>query len=737
VAATTLAILGPLRQRWRSCLALLLAIWVGVAFNAYFPLTIRTLIDDAAARGDLGLFGRTVAILGLFFAVYGVVGIWRDRATASLVAWLLNELRRRMFEHLQRLPLTYFSGRQAGDILSHFSNDLGALEQPLRYSLPWSIHAASQIVVSLVILFLLNWRLALVSVAVLPLAMLGPKLFARRAAAASDDRRRREASLLGRTHEAIEGQTTVRLFGLRDLMASQFRASLAEVQQITAESSFLALLVGRSTSLGVVFGQVAVLVTGALLVLDGQLTVGALISFAGVLVNVGVSFGDLSNAIPEWLQTSGSARRIQALLGEEQELPDRPDAVAVAGLAEAIRFEHVTFTYPGGRGGLHDLSLTIPANTFVAFVGPSGSGKSTILNVLLRLREPSSGRVLLDGTPLQQVSEASLRRLMGVVSQETFLFNTSVRENIRLGLPTASEEQIEAAAAAARVRDFVQAMPQGYDTPVGEHGKLLSGGQRQRLAVARALLRDPAVLVLDEATSALDPATEAAFNETLAELGRGRTVISVTHRLSGITRADMIFVLDGGRVVEQGTHGQLVSREGAYYELWRKQSGFQFSDDGRAQITPERLGEVPLFLGVDKVDLDSLSRLFFTEEWRAGTTIYGQGEPGDKFYILVRGTAHLVQTGQDDGEDVLLETVQDGDFFGDAELLERGPRGHTARAATDCTTMALSGDHFRRLVEQAPLLRTIFQHIADVRSQRQETREAAVQGSAGWSDDAS
>ena len=264
-----------------------------------------------------------------------------------------------------------------------------------------------------------------------------------------------------------------------------------------------------------------------------------------------------------------STRPIEELLNEQPQVIDSPGAGTLPRLAQAIHFEDVCFSYTGQQAALNHVSFTIPAGHYVAFVGPTGAGKSTILNLLARFYDPTSGSVSFDGCDLRAVTQDSVRAQMGAVFQDTFLFNTTIRENIRLGRLGSTDAEVEAAAQLAEIDDFIAHLPDGYDTRVGEMGSLLSGGQRQRLAIARAILRDPAILLLDEPTSDLDPVTEAAINLTLRRLARDRTVIAVTHRLGAIQQADEIFVLDRGRLVEHGRHQELIAADGIYFELSR------------------------------------------------------------------------------------------------------------------------------------------------------------------------
>ena len=344
-------------------------------------------------------------------------------------------------------------------------------------------------------------------------------------------------------------------------------------------------LVGTASSSGVVLVQLVALGVGALLALEGSLTVGTLVAFISLLASVNKDAYNLTKKVaPSLIGATGGLQRIEDLLGQRPQVVDVPGAHPLPRLAREIRFADVTFSYNGGQSQLDHVSLTIPAGETVAIVGPSGAGKSTILSLITRLYDVTAGAVTIDGHDLRQVTQDSLRAQIGVVLQETFLFNTTVRENIRLGKLDATDAEIEAAARAAEIHDLIVSLPQGYDTPTGELGGLLSGGQRQRIAIARAILREPTILILDEATSALDPATEAAIIATLERLARKRTVLVVTHRLAAVQHADRIFVVDSGCVVEEGRHHELLDRRGLYHELWWKQHHSELD------VSPQRAG---------------------------------------------------------------------------------------------------------------------------------------------------
>ena len=374
-------------------------------------------------------------------------------------------------------------------------------------------------------------------------------------------------------------------------------------------------------------------------------------------------------------------------------------------ISREIAFQDVTFGYNETETNLTNINLRIPHGSYVAFVGASGSGKSTIIKLIMRFYDPRTGAITIDGKNIRSVTQQSLRAQMGIVFQENMLFNLSVRENIRLGNLEATDAEIEQAAKAAGIHDVIMNLPQGYDTFVGEGGGFLSGGQRQRLAIARALLRNPRILLLDEATSFLDPANETAINQTIRNIARTRTVISVTHRLSSVQEADKIFVLDKGRIIEQGTHKELLNQEGSRYrDLWQNQTGFILSEDGmNAEITVNRLKNIPIFQEMNDDFLDSLVPMFVSEYYPANRLVIEEGDPGDKFYILVRGKVEVSKR-LADGQDKQLAILQDGDFFGEIALLKDVPRTATIRTLTPALFISLQKQMFHLMLEKAPHL---------------------------------
>ena len=702
-----------------------LGLLVEAAFNVFLPLSFSILIDKALIPQDKQVLVIVLVALALGVVITGVVGVARDRLYARLTASVIADLRLEIFSHLQKLSLGFYARMQLGDILARFSGDLVALEGAFVSALAWAVAPALDVCVYTVVLFILDWRLALLAMLVWPIALLGPRYFAPRAVIGSYEKKRLESQTLSVVQENISGQSVVKAFGLENAWLASFEDRNARLRHTTAHVSFLSSLVERSAYSGVLALDVAIIGVGSWLSFNGSLSIGKLVAFQGVFLALGYGLAYVTQYMPGLVQGLGGFRHISELFEHQPQVVDSEASVALPRLRDEVRFDDVTFGYSEPDANLRDLSVTITAGESVAFVGSSGSGKSTALSLVMRFYDPWSGSVTFDGHDLRTVTSDSLRAQFGVVFQESFLFNTTVRENIRMGKPDASDAEVEAAASAAEIHDFVLGQPEGYDTMVGERGGMLSGGQRQRLAIARAILRDPAILVLDEATSALDPGTEAAINATLERVAKGRTTITVTHRLAIATTADRIFVLDQGRLVESGRHEELVAAQGIYHDLWSRQSGFTIEADGdRAVVSPERLAQVPILSGVEPELLERIAELFTSEQYPARRVVVQEGDPGDRFYLVVRG--RLIATRKDeDGNPVQVNVHEDGDHFGEIALLRKANRLATVTTETPTLLLSLAREPFLDLLESAPHVRESMERIIDEYLAAWAARDAA------------
>ena len=682
-----------------------LALLVDVAYESAFPLALKVLIDRAIVPRDIGMLVIiSSALIGLAL-VATVSAIGRDRLYSRLSAAVLADLRLAMYEQLHRLSMSYYNRTRAGDILSSFSTDLAAVENVIVLSLPMAASSLASLLLSGLILIILEWRMALGAIVGVTLCVLGSRLLSPVTQQAATRLKQEQSDLMAELQETVHLQPLAKAFSLQRLMVRRFQNRIAELTRTSRRANFLAFLLERIPHIGILFFNLLVLLLGSWFALRGRIEIGTLVAFQGLVITLSGSLWGVTLTIPHFVQAIAGMRRIDALLAEQPEVADAPGARPLPRVAKSIEFRGVSFAYGGGSGGVRDVSLTIPAGKKAAFVGASGSGKSTVLSLLLRLHDPEAGSILIDGEDLRRFAQESLRAQFGVVLQDSFLFNGSARETLCMVKPGANEQDLAAVCRAAGIHDTLVALPDAYDTPLGENGTRLSGGERQRLAVARALLRDPAVLLLDEPTSALDPANEAAVSATLARAGSGRTVVLVTHCLAQAIDADIIFVMEAGRIVESGTHAELLRRRNRYFELWEKQGGITLSATGDwAEIDAERLAQMPVFEDIDRELLDVLARAFVTEQFAAERVVIREGDEGDRFYAIARGRLEVCRHGND-GQMQRVAVLCNGDHFGEMALLSNAPRNATVRTLTPATLIALPRVQFNNLLGRSPGVR--------------------------------
>ncbi len=695
-----LSIPGMVRALYRyvrpfrlSLIPVFVACLLEMGLTAQLPLSIKFLIDRALVHKD----GRALVIILTALAGSAVLvsaaGLGRDHLYARIVAKSIAALRTRMYDKLQHLSLEFYSRRETSEILSRFSNDLHAIDLALISAIGWGLQPVLDIILSVALIFAFEWRLALIGTLLCPICALGPRLLARRGLDAAAEKRARDVAVLSIVQETISAPALIQTFSLRDVFTGSFLSRNDHLLKASIRLGFLTSLMDKSSTLGVLLLQVIVMAVGGWMAFRGTITIGTFASFQALFVTLSQSVGYLASYSPTLVAATGAVDRMESLLREQSRIAERPNAQKLPA-PQSIEFRDVTFAYPGAQNSLDHVSFAIHRGTSVAFVGASGSGKSTVLNLLLRFYDPAQGAVLIDGIDLRDATLDSLRLQTAVVFQDNFLFNMSIRENIRLGRADATDGEIEAAAKNAEIHEFIASLPDGYNTLAGERGSRFSGGQRQRLAIARAVLRDPALLILDEATSSLDPSTEAAINATFNRIASGRTVISVTHRLSSVTLADWIFVMHQGQIAEQGRHDHLIEAGGRYSTMWRRQSGVRLTG-----VDVEWLREIPLFEDVDSTTLSELASLFSTEQIPEDRDIIREGDPGDRFYILVRGKAEVIKG------PTRVAVLQDGDYFGEIALLSDQPRNATVRSMTPCVCLILQRDHFRAMLNRSAPLR--------------------------------
>ncbi|HMC78106.1 MAG TPA: ABC transporter ATP-binding protein [Vicinamibacterales bacterium] len=537
------------RSRRGAVAMILAACAIETAFFWVVPLSFRSLIDNAVGPRDRHHLVVVLAVLSSGIVLASIACIQRGRLYAHLQSQIVSDIRFQIFRKVQQLPISYFRTTPAAEVLSRASSDLAAVEGALASSISWGLMPALDAIAGTIVLFVLDWRLALIASLVWPWCALIPARLAPAAVVDSYERRRREAKTLAVLQQAVDGHAAVRAYNLEEHTAREFLVRDGDLFAIGVRVNFLLSLMDQAAMIGMLLVQVVVIGVGAWLALSGSLTVGTLAAFQGLCLSVSTSLLYASQYSRDVLPARAGLRRIDQFLAQRGSIADLPGSRPAPPLARDLQFVDVTVARDG-QTLLDRVNLRIPRGSFTGILGHSGAGKSTLVSLLLRFEDPTQGIVMVDGADLRSLQQRSWRAQLGVVFQENFLFDSTVRENIRLGHPEATDAMVEAAARAAEIHDAIVRLPAGYDSPMGARGGKFSGGERQRIALARALVRDPAVLVLDEAGSALDAQTDAAIAATLRRIAGRRTVISVTHRPESIALADQVVVMRRGRIAE-------------------------------------------------------------------------------------------------------------------------------------------------------------------------------------------
>ncbi len=563
--ATLARLTAPYRTRTIfSIFSLLLATATALAP----PLLAKYAIDDGITQNNL----RTLWWIVVAFLLAGLANWGMSYVQTYLTGWvgerILADLRIKLFGHLQRLSLGFFERNRAGVIISRLTNDVEALDQLVTDGVTTLVQSTLTLIGTAILLFILDWRLALATLAVIPIMSVGTILFRIHSSRAYAAVRERLGLVTATLAEDIAGMRIVQAFTREDRNIAHFREVADGYREANMRTVVLNALyfpfvdLVSSVALAVVLGY------GGHLYFQGAITLGTLFAFLLYVQNFFDPVQQLSQLYSTFLSATAALDKIMDVLDEEPEVVDEPGAGELPPVKGHVRFEHVRFGYGGGPDVLHDLDLDVPAGTTVALVGHTGAGKSTIAKLLARFYDPRDGRITIDGIDLRQVTQASLRHQLGIVPQEGFLFAGTVAENIAFGRPDASGEEIVQAAEAVGAHEFILRLEDGYETEVQERGSRLSLGQRQLIALARALLADPGILILDEATSSVDIGTERKIERALRLLLAGRTAFIIAHRLSTIRDADLIVVLEHGRIVEQGSHDELMQERGLYTSLY-------------------------------------------------------------------------------------------------------------------------------------------------------------------------
>ncbi|MHC4415975.1 MAG: ABC transporter ATP-binding protein [Planctomycetota bacterium] len=572
------------KQRWL-ILASSLTLMSEVAFRVLEPWPLKFVIDDvimppsgtSASGASGGLDPMTILALSaaavvLIAGLRAVCTYLRRVGFALAGSRVLTECRGELFSHLQRLSLSYHSKKRSGDLVTRIIGDIGQLKEvAITAAMPWVAHVFT-LVAMLAVMVSMNWRLSLIGLAIVPLFLISTKRLGGRIRKIARVQRQRKGEMGATAAEVIGSIKTVQALSLEEIHQKAFAArNKSDLREGVKAKRLSARLVG-TTDILIAIAYAAVLFLGARIVMDGLLTAGELLVFLAYLKTAFRPMKNMAKYSGRIAKAAASAERILEVLDTTPLIRNRAGAVPAPESVTQVRFEEVTFGYEPGRIAVENFNLEAQRGQVIVLAGPSGAGKSTVVNLMLRLYDPLAGRILLNGRDIRDYTFETVRRRVAVVPQENILFGVSVRDNIAYGSPGASDEQIIAAAEMARAHEFIAAMPQGYDTPVGERGKTLSEGQRQRIAIARAAIRVAPILVLDEPTASLDNQNNRSIREALRSLSSDRISFIIAHDLSTVHEDSIVIYLDHGRIVEQGTHAELLRGGGPYAAMYAIQS---------------------------------------------------------------------------------------------------------------------------------------------------------------------
>jgi len=548
---------------------------IAAAATAASAWLMQPVLDQVFARQDARMLVLMPLAVIAVFAIKGLASYGQNVIMTTVGQRIISNMQRRLYAHLMRADLAFFHGAATGTLISRFTNDVNLMRAAVSTALTGLVREPLTLIFLVAVMFYQDWRLALAAFFVFPVAVLPVVRLGRRMRRVSAHAQAQMGRLTAHLDETFQGARHVKAYGMEAYEIERANDVIEGLYQLICKALKVR---AASTPIMEMLGGIAIAVViyyGGSRVIGGATTTGAFFSFVTALLLAYDPMKKLANLNTNLQEGLAAAQRLYAVLDVEPAIRDRPGARPLAVTGGTIAFEDVRFSYDAGTPALNGVTLTIPAGKTAALVGPSGAGKSTILNLIPRFYDVDAGRVRIDGVDVRDATLASLRGAIALVSQEVSLFNDTARANIAYGRPDASEDEIRAAARAAAADAFIRALPEGYDTVVGERGVRLSGGQRQRIAIARAMLKNAPILLLDEATSSLDTESERAVQEALARLMKGRTVLVIAHRLSTVIDADVIYVIVDGRVVETGTHAELLAKNGAYARLY----DMQFADE--------------------------------------------------------------------------------------------------------------------------------------------------------------
>lgn len=691
-----------------------LGIVTQIVFFVFYPLLFKQIIDHVIPEKSYSMLMTSVLEVAILIVVCSIGAHFQLKYMSALGAKAMSALRSRMVEKFGKLHPAFFSDMKGVDVLSRFTSDMDRVEKSMVLSMPAMIENIVVTVACLFTILFIDWRMALAALILLPVGFIGNMIFGKREDILNSSTRHSKNNMLETVEDFMKSWVIIRAFNDKEKILGRFLDLDGLYAKNSTNYSYTLNAMPVFSEYGVNIGVAVIIVVSAILSIEGTLSVGAFIGCFALLKKVADGSSKSAKEFTTFFNAKRPLKRMLALLDEREVEEPHCDAMPVEGVREEILFRGINFEYFPGKPILRDVNFSILAGQSVAIVGPSGSGKSTVLKLLMRLHKPCGGSITFDGKQVEMISQSSFYDHICTILQEHHLIRGTIEENIAFGNKEISLEEMTDAAKAAQIHNFISELPLGYKTLLDDRGSSLSGGQRQRIAIARSLIRKCDILIMDEPTSMLDPENEVAVNASLRSHAAGKTIIMVTHRLEATKDYDKILVMENGSVVEEGTHAELLLKEGSYAALWRKQHGFTFDAEGYARIIPERLRAIPIFAKVNPEVLDDLAQHFLTESFEAGSILINEGSKGDKFYITVRGTLQVLKKGPD-GIDKELVVLSDGDHFGEIALLKSIPRTASIKALSHTSCLTLSRERFLKLVESQPDLRVALEEAMEAR----------------------
>lgn len=553
---------------WRVLLIAIVCMLFVAASNLILPWVIKDVVDRVLMDKDVYMLYWVIAAILIVFLIRGITTFGHRFLMGYIGQRVITDLRYSLYKHLQKLSISYYDKRRTGEIMSNLTNDIAALQSAIVENFVSLVQEGLIFIGSFISMVYLQWKLTILCLAIVPLVTGTIRFFGRKLHNSGRTVQEKLADVTSMLQETIQGVRIIRSFNRTDfeiqrfqsVNESNFNATVRTIRQQSQMTPFVEFFSA--------FAVTAIIWYGGMSVINGVMTSGELIAFLMYAINLANPVKRVAEAVGNIQKSLAAADRVFHILDTRPDTIEKENAKELVINDGCVKFKHVKFHYNEGHPILEDFDFTAQAGKTIAIVGPSGAGKTTVANILPRFYDVTGGAVYIDGVDIRDVTLSSLREQIGMVPQDTMLFNTTIKDNILYGRLDATDEEIWEAVRAANAEEFIKALPQGLQTMAGDRGVVLSGGQRQRISIARAILKNPKILILDEATSALDTESEKVVQDALDKLMIGRTAFVIAHRLSTIKHADHILVLNNGRIEEQGTHEELISRHGLYYELY-------------------------------------------------------------------------------------------------------------------------------------------------------------------------